>query len=41
MAPRSRSRRLIRALATAGILLLALAGPAWAQDDGSDLEDND
>ena len=41
MAPRSRSRTLIRALATAGILLLALAGPAWAQDEGSDLEDND
>ena len=35
MAFRGSSRNLIRALATAGVLLVSLAGPAQAQDDGS------
>ena len=35
MASRGRSYSLIRSLTLAGVLLLSLAGPAWAQDDGS------
>jgi len=41
MARGSSSRRLIRALATAGVLLLSVAGPASAQDDGSRDVEND
>lgn len=41
MALRGRSRSLIRALATAGVLLLSMAGPASAQDDGSRGDEND
>jgi hypothetical protein len=41
MAPGSSSRRLIRALAVAGVLLLSVAGPALAQDDGSIPDEND
>ena len=41
MAPGSNSGRLIRALAGAGVLLLAFAGPALAQDDGSSVDEND
>jgi hypothetical protein len=41
MAPGSSSRRLIRALAAAGVLLLSVAGPALAQDDGSSPDEND
>lgn len=41
MARGSNSRRLIRALAAAGVLLLSVAGPASAQDDGSGAGEND
>ena len=41
MARGSSSRRLIKALAAAGVLLLAVAGPASAQDDGSRADEND
>jgi hypothetical protein len=41
MALRGSSRNLIRALATAGVLLVSLAGPAQAQDDGSGGDEND
>jgi hypothetical protein len=41
MAPGSSSRRLIRASAAAGVLLLSVAGPALAQDDGSSPGEND
>jgi hypothetical protein len=41
MALRGSSRNLIRALATAGVLLVSLAGPARAQDDGSGGDEND
>ena len=32
---------LVRLLAAAGLIVLALPGSAWAQDDGSGLDDND
>lgn len=41
MARGSSSRRYIRALATAGVLLLSVADPASAQDDGSRDVEND
>lgn len=41
MAPGSSSRRLIRALAAAGVLLLSVAGPAGAQDAGSSPDEKD
>jgi hypothetical protein len=41
MALRGRSRIVIRALAAAGVLLVSLAGPAQAQDDGSGGDEND
>jgi hypothetical protein len=41
MARGSSSRRLIRALAAAGVLLLLVAGPAGAQDEGSSPDEND
>ena len=41
MAPVFSSRRLIRALAAAGVLLLSVAGPALAQDEGSSPDEND
>jgi len=41
MAPGSCSRRLIRALALAGVLLLSVAGPAGAQDEGPSPNEND
>jgi hypothetical protein len=41
MAPASNLRRLIRALAASGVLLLSVAGPARAQDEGSGADDND
>ncbi|MCD6022399.1 MAG: hypothetical protein K0R20_2109 [Actinomycetia bacterium] len=41
MAPRGKSRTVIRALATAGVLLLTLAAPALAQGDGSDVAEQD
>jgi hypothetical protein len=41
MARGSSSRRLIRALAAAGVLLLSVAGPAGAQDEGSSPDEND
>lgn len=41
MAPGSSSRRLIRALTVAGVLLLSVAGPASAQDEGSSPDEND
>ena len=41
MARRGRSRVLIRALATAGLLLVSLAAPAQAQDDRSGGDEND
>ena len=41
MAPGSNPRRLIRALAAAGVLLLSVAGPASAQDEGSSDDEND
>ena len=41
MARASNPRRLIRALAAAGVLLLLVAGPAGAQDEGSSPDEND
>ena len=41
MAPASNPRRLIRVLAATGVLLLSVAGPASAQDDGSRDDEND
>ena len=41
MAPASNPRRLIRVLAATGVLLLSVAGPASAQDDGSSDDEND
>lgn len=41
MARGSSSRRLFRVLAAAGVLLLSVAGPASAQDDGSRDDEND
>jgi hypothetical protein len=41
MAFRSRSRTSIRVLASAGVLLASLAGPAHAQDEGSGDDEND
>ena len=41
MTPVFSSRRLIRALAAAGVLLLSVAGPALAQDEGSSRDEND
>lgn len=41
MASRGRSHILIRSLTLAGVLLLMVAGPASAQDDGSSADDND
>lgn len=41
MTPRARSRTLGRALVAAGALVLSMAGPALAQDDGSGVDEND
>jgi hypothetical protein len=41
MTPRARSRTFGRTLAAAGLLVLPLAGPAMAQDDGSVVDEND
>ena len=41
MALRGRSRIVLRGLATAGLLLVSLAAPAQAQDDGSGGDEND
>jgi hypothetical protein len=41
MQRRAKSGSLIRLLAAAGLMVLALPGPAWAQDNGSGADDND